>query len=248
MHAELSVWRPVSKSWTSDNCRVCSQWPKSSQKLDRSVLVSPLCAHSVSQTCDLAYRNHCFRRWSNIRTHSHSQIHMEKQISIQTLWNRASLIQVSLLVATGMVSSLKSQLSCFLSRPTWNISISQWHALLDRNTHCKSLLFLFEKRCPVPLLLMASIEQLLLVWTCFKSRAGCICECSLVESCLLHTKPKEGEWDVPRVNPCKKQREHVRIKISPCKIDVDPSPWFYIISTGIVESTRHGLLPKASGS
>ena len=153
-------------------------------------------------------------------------------------------IQASLLVATGMVSSLKSQLSCFLSRPTWNISISQWHALLDRNTHCKSLLFLFEKRCPVPLLLMASIEQLLLVWTCFKSRAGCICECSLVESCLLHTKPKEGEWDVPRVNPCKKQREHVRIKISPCKIDVDPSPSFYIISTGIVESTRHGLLPK----
>ena len=34
-------------------------------------------------------------------------------------------IQASLLVATGMVSSLKSQLSCFLSRPTWNISISQ---------------------------------------------------------------------------------------------------------------------------
>ena len=80
------------------------------------------------------------------------------------------------------------------------------------------LVILFEKRCPVPLLLMASIEQLLLVWTCFKSRAGCICECSLVESCLLHTKPKEGEWDVPRFNPCKKQREHVRINISPCKI------------------------------
>ena len=47
-------------------------------------------------------------------------------------------IQASLLVATGMVSSLKSQLSCFLSRPTWNISISQRHALLDRHTHYKS--------------------------------------------------------------------------------------------------------------
>ena len=105
------------------NFRVCSQWPKSSQKPDRSVLVFSLCAHSVSQTCDLAYRNHCFRRWSNIRTHSHSQIHMEKQISIQTLWNRASLIQVSLLVATGMVASLKSQLSCLVSRQTWSISI-----------------------------------------------------------------------------------------------------------------------------
>ena len=58
------------------NFRVCSQWPKSSQKPDRSVLVFSLCAHSVSQTYDLAYRNHCFRRWSSIRTHAHSQIHM----------------------------------------------------------------------------------------------------------------------------------------------------------------------------
>ena len=129
------------------NFRVCSQWPKSSQKPDRSVLVFSLCAHSVSQTCDLAYRNHCFRRWSSIRTHAHSQIHMlidctfyiciflcthtfesqndvdGKADSIQTLWNRASLIQVSLLVATGMVASLKSQLSCLVSRQTWSISI-----------------------------------------------------------------------------------------------------------------------------
>ena len=58
------------------NFRVCSQWPKSSQKPDRSVLVFSLCAHSVSQTCDLAYRNHYFRRWSSIRTHAHSHIHM----------------------------------------------------------------------------------------------------------------------------------------------------------------------------
>ena len=193
------------------NFRVCSQWPKSSQKPDRSVLVFSLCAHSVSQTCDLAYRNHYFRRWSSIRTHAHSQIHMfidctfyiciflcthtfesqndvdGKADSIQTLWNRASLIQVSLLVATGMVASLKSQLSCLVSRQTWSI---MEHLNIDMSSGLGTVTargYHVSKREECPVLLVFREGKQLLLWTCFKSW-GCTCECrrSHIRSAYRH--------------------------------------------------------------